>query len=194
MARSHRIVVLFSVLLLTLLTRPVSAATIPAGTRVDVRLDRTVSSRDAEVGDIVACSLASDLVVDGHVMAQAGHPLRARVTYVRHSGRFHHAGYLTVRLSSIDVDGERYDLKSSPIRDKGNGHTASNLEKIGGGAGLGGIIGAIAGGGKGALIGGLLGAGGGTALAAATGRQPAELRAESIYDLRLENDAHGRRR
>jgi hypothetical protein len=170
------------------------AETIPAGTNLSVRLDRTVSSRNAEVGDSVACSLASDLVVDGRVLARAGHPIRARVTYVRHSGRFHHAAYITVRLSSIEIDGERYRLESSPIRDEGKGHTASNVEKIGGGAGIGSIIGAIAGGGKGALIGGLLGAGGGTAVAAATGRQPATLEAESIYDFRLENNARGRRR
>lgn len=167
------------------------AATIPAGTRLDVRLDRGVTSRDARVGDIVACSLASDLVVDGRVLARQGHPLRARVTYVRRSGRFHHAGYLTVRLNSIDIDGERYALDSSPIRDKGNSHTRSNVEKIGGGAGIGTIVGAIAGGGKGALIGGLLGAGGGTAVAAATGRQPASFAAESVYTFRIENNAHG---
>ncbi len=99
------------------------AATIPAGTRLDVRLDRGVTSRDARVGDMVACSLASDLVVDGRVLARQGHPLRARVTYVRRSGRFHHAGYLTVRLDSIDIDGQRYSLESSPIRDEGKGHT-----------------------------------------------------------------------
>ncbi len=191
---SHRRrITIGSLLTLAMLGGPLFAETIPAGTRIEIRLDRTVSSRDAQVGDAVACSLANDLVVHGRVLARAGHPLRARVTYVRHSGRFHHAGDLTVRLSSMDIHGEHYNLESSPIRDKGNGHTASNLEKIGGGAGIGGIIGAIAGGGKGALIGGLLGAGGGTAVAAATGRQPATLQAESVYDLRLENNAHGRR-
>lgn len=183
----------FLPLLACLIATPIlQAATIPAGTHLEVRLDRTVSSRDAAVGDAVACSLADDLVVDGRTLARAGHPLRARVTYVRHSGRFHHAGYITVRLSSIDIDGEHYLLQSSPIRDKGKGHTASNLEKIGGGTGIGSVIGAIAGGGKGALIGGLLGAGGGTAVAAATGRQPAELSAEGTYAFRLENNAHGR--
>lgn len=171
---------------------PLMAETIPAGTHVQVRLDRAVSSREAQVGDAIACTLASDLVAHGDVLARAGHPLRAKVTYVRQSGRFHHAGYLTVRLESIDIDGEHFELQSSPIRDKGEGHTASNLEKIGGGAGLGGIVGAIAGGGKGALIGGLLGAGGGTAVAAATGRKPAEFAAESVYSFRIENNAHGR--
>jgi hypothetical protein len=132
--RSAGCLKLFTALVFAAMVSPLAEA-IPAGTRIDVRLDRTVSSRDARVGDAVACSLASDLVVEGHVLARAGHPLRARVTYVRHSGRFHHAGYIAVRRSSIDIDGERYDLRSSAIRDKGDGHTRSNLEKSGGGAG-----------------------------------------------------------
>lgn len=177
------------VLIATFTTLPVLAQDIPAGTQINARLDTTVSSRTARVGDSVPLSLESDLVVHDRVLARRGHDLRGRVTYVARSGRFHHAGYLTVRLSSIDIDGRHYDLESSAIRDKGNSHTRSNVEKIGGGAGIGTIIGAIAGGGKGALIGGLLGAGGGTAVAAATGRQPAEFRAESVYEFRIENNA-----
>jgi len=95
------------------------------------------------------------------------------------------AVYLTIRLSSIDIEGRRYHLGNTAIRDGGNGHTDSNLEKIGGGAGIGTIIGAIAGSGKGALVGGLLGAGAGTGVAAATGRQPAQFSVESIYDFHL---------
>ena len=161
------------------------AATLPAGTPLSVQLDRTVSSKTAQVGDIVAASLARDLVVDGRTVARRGAPLRARVTYARSSGRFKSPGYVTVRLDSIEIDGRRYELHSSAIRDEGNSHTKSNVTKIGGGAGLGALIGAIAGGGKGALIGSLAGAGGGTALAAATGKQAAELQAETVYDFTL---------
>jgi hypothetical protein len=168
------------------------AQEIPAGTRLEVRLDADVSSRTAHAGDIVPASLARDLIVDGEVFARAGAPLRGKVTYAQRSGRFHSPGYLTVRLSSIEVDGRRYRLHSTAIRDKGDGHTDSNLEKIGGGAGIGSIIGAIAGGGKGALIGGLLGAGAGTGVAAATGRRPAEFTAESVYGFTLTSSARPR--
>lgn len=137
----------------------------------------------------MAASLDRPLIVDGEEVAAAGTPLRAKVTYVRHSGRFHHPGYLTLRLASIDIRGRRYRLESTAIRDKGGSHTRSNVEKIGGGAGLGAIIGAIAGGGKGALLGGLLGAGAGTGVAAATGRRPAEFRRESVYDFDLTLEA-----
>ena len=161
------------------------AQRLPAGTHITVRLDRTVSSRTAQVGDRIAASLEQPIIVAGEEVAGRGTPVRAKVTFVRRSGRFHHAGRLTVRLASIDVRGRRYSLESTAIRDKGNGHGRSNAEKIGGGAGIGAVIGAIAGGGKGALLGGLLGAGAGTGVAAATGRQPAEFRSEAVYDFTL---------
>jgi hypothetical protein len=52
---------------------------------------------------------------------------------------------------------------------------------IGGGAGAGALIGALAGGGKGALIGGLAGAGAGTAGAAATGKKEVVFPAETRF-------------
>jgi hypothetical protein len=167
------------------LATQLAAQRLPAGTHLSVRLDSTVSSRTARVGDRVAASLAEPLRVDGEDIADRGTPVRARVTYVRRSGRFHHAGELTLRLASIDIRGRRYRLHSTAIRDRGNSHVDSNTEKIGGGAGIGAIIGAIAGGGKGALLGGLLGAGAGTGVAAATGRQPAMFRAEEVYGFDL---------
>ena len=162
---------------------------LPKGTRLLVRLDATVSSATAQVGDSVPASLARDLVVGGRVLARRGQPLRGKVTYARPSGRFHKPGYITVRLDSIEIYGKWYELRSSAIRDQGKGHLKSNATKIGGGAGLGAIIGALAGGGKGALIGSLAGAGAGTGLAATTGKHPGELPAESVHSFTLLGDA-----
>jgi hypothetical protein len=180
---------LFLFLALALFCGELWAQGIPSNTRLAVRLDATVSSATAQVGDIVAATLANDLVVDGKVLAKRGTPVRGIVTYARRSGRFQDPGYVTVRLHSIDIDGRRYRLHSTAIRDEGNGHTRSNVEKIGGGTGIGALIGGLAGGGKGALIGGLLGAGAGTGVAAATGRQKAELPAEAVYEFRLTSAA-----
>lgn len=166
------------------------AQTIPSGTHLEVRLDSTVSSKTAQVGDQVAATLVRDLVVDGKVIARRGAPVRGKVTYARSSGRFSDPGYVTVRLDSMEIDGRRYDLHSTAIRDEGSGHTKSNLVKIGGGTGLGALIGGLAGGGKGALIGSLAGAGGGTAVAAATGKHAAELPAEATYTFRLTEPAN----
>lgn len=66
------------------------------------------------------------------------------------------------------------------FRIKGESHTKSNVEKIGGTAGAGSILGAIFGGGKGALIGAGAGAAAGTTVAAATGKKEAKVESEAI--------------
>jgi hypothetical protein len=67
-----------------------------------------------------------------------------------------------------------------PLVIKGESHSKSNVTKIGGGAALGAVIGAIAGGGKGAAIGTLAGGAAGTGAAAATGKKPATVDSEAI--------------
>jgi outer membrane lipoprotein SlyB len=61
----------------------------------------------------------------------------------------------------------------------GEGHTKSNVAKIGGGAAVGALLGGIFGGGKGAAIGAVAGGGAGTVGAAATGKKEAKIDAES---------------
>lgn len=53
---------------------------IPSGTPLEVRLDATVSSATAQVGDVVAASLADNLTVDGKVLASRGTPVCGVVT------------------------------------------------------------------------------------------------------------------
>jgi hypothetical protein len=71
-------------------------------------------------------------------------------------------------------------LSVEPLVIKGESHAKSNATKIGGGAALGAIIGAVAGGGKGAAIGAGVGAAAGTGAAAATGKRPAVVEPEAV--------------
>jgi hypothetical protein len=71
-------------------------------------------------------------------------------------------------------------VASSSYSVQGKGHTKGNAEKIGGGAAAGALIGALAGGGKGAAIGAAAGAGAGTGVAAATGKEEAVIKSETV--------------
>src|SRR5436190_19763455 len=80
-----------------------SATTLPAGTNVTVRTGATLSSKTARAGRTIPCSVARDVVVHGHMLAKVGDPAKCRVTGVKHSGRLHAPGLLSIRL--VDVNG-----------------------------------------------------------------------------------------
>jgi hypothetical protein len=168
-----------SIVLALLLTFTVSwatAETIPSGSHATVRLNTSLSSATANTGESWSGTLTHEIVEHGKVVVRAGAPVKGRVTYVNRSGRLHKPGALTLRLTSINGE----TVYSSRITRQGKSHTKSNATKIGGGAGAGALIGAVAGGGKGAAIGAAAGAGAGTGVAAATGKQEVRIPAETV--------------
>jgi hypothetical protein len=167
---------LFALIAIAMSTIMATAASIPAGTRVTVRMGSELSSGKAHAGETWHGTLAKDVVVNGQTVARSGSEVTGKVTNAKSSGRLHAPGQLTLRLTSINGQ----HVSSSAYYRKGKSHTKSNATKIGGGAAAGAVIGAIAGGGKGAAIGTVAGAGAGTGVAAATGKEEATIPAETV--------------
>lgn len=165
--------------LVTLLALVAGAQTIPAGTRLTVRVGSEISSGTAKAGDRFDATLARPLMLNGKTLARTGAPVRGKVTSAKSSGRLHAPGELTLRLSSVQVNGRMVLVSTSSYSAKGKSHTKSNATKIGGGAAAGALIGGLVGGGKGAGIGALAGGGAGTGVAAATGKEEAVVPAEA---------------
>ena len=155
------------------------AQTIPSGAHLTVRLSSTINSGKAEAGQTFNGTLAHALTTNGKTIAKSGAPVRGKVTLAKSSGRLHAPGQLSLRLTAVEVNGHFVPVSTSAFRAQGKSHTKGNVEKIGGGAAVGTLIGALAGGGKGAAIGGVAGAGAGTGLAAATGKEEAVIPAET---------------
>jgi hypothetical protein len=166
--------------LLALTALAAGADTIPAGTKLTIRTDSQITSKTAKAGQSFKANLARALVVNGKTVAPSGAPVRGKVTYAKASGHLHAPGELSLRLSSVEINGKMVPISTSAFRAKGKSHTKGNVEKIGGGAAAGALIGGLAGGGKGALIGTAAGAGAGTAVAAATGKEEAVVHAETV--------------
>src|SRR5215813_1406334 len=154
-----------------------SAATIPEGSHVMVRINTSLSSGSAHKEQVWSGTLTNDITHEGKVVVKAGSPVKGKVTYVNRSGRLHKPGELSLRL--ISINGET--VYSSRVSRKGKSHTTSNVAKIGGGTAGGALIGGLVGGGKGAAIGAGAGAAGGTGVAAATGKREAVIPAESVF-------------
>jgi hypothetical protein len=158
---------------------------VPEGTRIEVVLDQSLSSKTASAGQSFSATVVDPIVADGQEVIPKGAHARGTVTSAKAAGRFKGASELGLALRTVEVNGQRYEIRASTpeLSKKGKGKRTGAL--IGGGAGGGALIGGLAGGGKGALIGGLIGAGAGTGGAAFTGNRDVELPAETGLTFRL---------
>ncbi len=171
----------FAIMLLMVATASAQTYTnIPAGTQLQVRIIEKLSSEQASVGDQFHGTFAAPVVVNGRTLFSKGTDVTGEVTSVERSGRLSRPGELHLSLRTVRSGGRTYAIAADPFVIKGESHTKSNVTKIGGGAGLGALIGAIAGGGKGAAIGAGVGAAAGTGVAAGTGKKPAEVESEAV--------------
>jgi hypothetical protein len=159
-----------------------AAKRIPAGTSIEVRNNTALDSGTARTGQQWTGTLASDLSVNGEVIAPKGSKVKGRISDAESSGRLNAPGILALEVTSVNGIAVATDMYA---RD-GEGHTRSNITKIGGGAAVGALLGGIFGGGRGAAIGAAAGGAAGTGVAAATGRREATIPAESTLTFKVQ--------
>ena len=153
---------------------------IPSGTTISVRMIDKLSSEENQTGDTFHGTLDEPIEVNGRQLYPKGADVIGRVTDVHPTGRLSEPGELDLVLNTVSSGTVAASIHVQPLVIKGESHSKSNVTKIGGGAALGAVIGAIAGGGKGAAIGTLAGGAAGTGAAAATGKKPATVDSEAI--------------
>ena len=142
--------------------------TLPAGTELPLKLESALASDTSAVEDPVRASLRRSVVRDEVTVLPAGTNLRGVVTGVQRSAKVKGRASLAFRFTSLAVDDESYDIRTSSVAREAAGTKKKDATKIGIGAGAGAIIGGIAGGGKGAAIGTAIGGGAGTGMVLAT--------------------------
>lgn len=155
---------------------PVSVFTVASGTVLRARMNQTLSSRTARVGQTFATTVTEPVYSsNGVVVIPIGSTLKGRVDAVKPAAKGGKAGEIDVSFISVQmpngrsraINGSLTDLDASKTTSDNEG-TASGKTMghrkiifIGGGAAGGAVLGAAIGGGKGAAIGGLIGAGAG---------------------------------
>jgi hypothetical protein len=155
------------------------AVTLPAGTQMRVRLMEALDTRRSRAGEGFTATLDTPVVVHEKTVVPKGTEFRGHVIRSDESGRLKGRADLGVTLDSFELRGKSYKIETSSQTRVSKGHKKRNTVLIGGGAGLGAALGAVAGGGKGALIGAGAGAAAGTGGAAATGKEDVVLPVET---------------
>jgi hypothetical protein len=146
----------------------VQKVTIPSGARVRVTLIDGVSTENSSPGDEFTASLAEPIVVNGKTVVESGSKVRGRVVDVEESGRVKGRASISLILTSLAADGRNLSIDTKPFVAVAEASKGRDAAIIGGAAGIGAAIGAIAGGGDGAAKGALIGGGAGTGTVLAT--------------------------
>jgi hypothetical protein len=165
--------------------RKVAAPLVPVGTDLKIRINETLSTKDARVGDRFTAT-----VIDPSRFDEAR--LQGHVSSIKRSGTVQGRTSMNLAFDSIQLsDGRREPLHGYVTRvygsDSGRADNEGGIEsssrgkqtlkRAGIGATVGAIVGGIAGGGKGAGIGLILGGAGGAGSLAVQGKK--ELKIES---------------
>jgi hypothetical protein len=158
---------------------------VPENTALHVTLDQAVTSDQNRPGDHFEATVSEPVVIDGKTVIPEGARATGLVVDAKRSGHLMGRAQLHLALEAIQVGGKSYDIRTASPGRVGRDHKKRNWVLIGGGAGTGALIGAVAAGGKGALIGGPIGAGAGVAAAFFTGQRDIKLPAETQLSFRL---------
>lgn len=161
--------------------------TIPEGTVITVQMIDSVNSSRDRAGQDFNASIVAPVVIGERIMIPRGADARVRLVSATSAGRMTGTPELALQLSSVTVAGNTYDTDTTTYQQKGASRGKRTAETVGGGAVLGGLIGAIAGHGKGAAVGSVIGAGAGTAAEAGTKAAPVRVSSETKIDFTLKS-------
>src|SRR5262245_29510069 len=90
--------------------------TIPAGTRVAIRLDASHSTKSSRVEENADGTLAAAIRVNGVTVVPAGSRIDGIVSLVDEPGRVKGRGQIGLRFTDLRYDGERYPVAASYVR------------------------------------------------------------------------------
>jgi len=161
---------------------------VPAGTHILVRTIDAVDSDKNQVGDKFSASLEQPLVVNDVIVAPKGADVYGKLSQASSAGHIQGRSQLKLELTGIVVNGQTIPLVTGEYSLSGSSRGATTAKRVGAGAGVGALIGALAGGGKGAAIGAGVGGGAGTAVQVITKGEQVHVPSETLLDFTLQQE------
>jgi hypothetical protein len=178
----------------------VALFTVTSGKHVQVRMNNTLSSKTARVGDTFTASTTEPVyATNGAVVIPEGSEMVGRVDAVVPARKGGKPGTIDVSFNRLRlpngttrrINGTLTDLYSDDAKSDVEGTASGDKMKhrkiifIGGGGAGGAVLGGAIGGGKGALIGGIIGAAGGFLGERYTKGEEAEVRSGTQFGVIL---------
>ena len=116
----------------TNLAAPLVAATVPAGTTIQLRLNQTLTGSNAIVGGFVDLTVVSDVFSpDGALVIKSGAAAEGQVTTATKNGMLGQAGSVGITVTSVTaVDGTRIPVQAVSAVDGENKIWSDNLDVI----------------------------------------------------------------
>ncbi|TAK14751.1 MAG: hypothetical protein EPO35_09110 [Acidobacteria bacterium] len=158
--------------------------TVPAGTRIQVRVASSYSSAASHVEDRVEGAIVTNVRAGGVTALPEGTQITGVVSSVQRPGKVKGRGSIGLRFTDVVVDGERYPVSATYVR-VAPATKKTDAEKIAIPAAGGAVVGAILGGKKGAATGAAVGGGAGTAVVLSTRGKDAAINGGSVIYVTL---------
>ena len=165
----------------------VKVLTLPAGTTVPIRMTDALETGQTQSNAVFHASLAADLIADGVTAIPRGANVLGRVVEAKDATHYAGSSALTLELTQISSQGQTYHIVTDSFSQQGKGRGSNTAKKVGGGAAIGAVIGALAGGGKGAAIGAAAGGGVGAGANTITKGEQVKIPSETLLQFRLQN-------
>jgi hypothetical protein len=161
--------------------------TIPAGTRLGIRMIDSIDTGKNTEGQTFRASLDAPLTSGGRVVVPAGAPVTVLLAASKGAGRIKGQSSLELRATSLGVNGETVPINTAAYTQQGSARGKQSAIRTGIGAAAGALIGGLAGGGKGAAIGSIAGGGAGAGFQLATHGQQVKIPSETQLAFQLES-------
>ena len=162
---------------------------VPAGTRLLVRMGEGIDSKNNKVGQRFTANLETNLMAGDEVVVPGGTTVYVRLVESKSAERTSGKSELMIELTDIVVGGTAYPLLSDDYNVAGQSETKKTGKKVVRGAGLGAAIGGITGGGSGAVKGAGTGAAVNYGMSLMTKGEQVSIPAGTLLEFRLKQPA-----
>ena len=127
--------------------------TVPAGTRLVIRISDTIDSRRHQAGHRFRGQLEGALVIDGVTAARRGTMVHGRIVQTRQAGRVAGSSELALEFTDMMVDDQLFEIRTAGLQAQTGNEVGRTVGRTARAAAVGGLISGKSGAKTGAAVG-----------------------------------------